>query len=77
MIGNGVPSSCTNIMTRDDDVYEDDESFFATLSSQYENIIFPISSASILIIENDGTVRCYLFHKQFISYGVVTIFLQK
>ena len=61
MIGNGVPSSCTDIMTRDDDVYEDDESFFATLSSQYENIVLPISSASVLIIENDGTVRCYLF----------------
>ena len=54
MIGNGVPRSCTNIMTRDDDIYEDDESFFATLSSQYENIAFPISSASVLIVENDG-----------------------
>lgn len=77
IIGNGVPRSCTNIMTRDDDIYEDDESFFVTLSSQYENIAFPVSSASVLIVENDGNFDVLLL-RQLLSHDIVTPdYLQK
>ena len=41
-------------MTTDDEIYEADESFFATLTSTNEGVVITISSAAILITDNDG-----------------------
>ena len=54
----GIASTCTSLSTFDDDLYEDDESFFATLSSTNENITLSASSATITITDNDGECFC-------------------
>jgi hypothetical protein len=50
----GETRTCTDIMTTDDEIYEDDESFFATLSSTNEDVLVTINSAVILITDDDG-----------------------
>ena len=50
----GENRTCTDIMTTDDEIYEDDESFFATLSSTNEDVLVTINSAVILITDDDG-----------------------
>ena len=57
-LGAGVISACTDVTTNDDEVYESNETLVATLSSTNDDVIITISSASILIIDNDGKVFC-------------------
>ena len=65
----GETRTCTDIMTTDDEIYEDDESFFATLTSANEGVVITISSAAILITDDDGTymfasslMPCFILH---------------
>ena len=69
MIVAGETSTCTDIMTTDDEIYEADESFFATLTSTIEDVVLTISSAAILITDDDGTymfasslMPCFILH---------------
>ena len=50
----GENRTCTFIMTTDDEIYEADESFFTTLTSTNEGVVITISSAAILITDDDG-----------------------
>ena len=65
----GENRTCTYIMTTDDEIYEADESFFATLTSANEGVVITISSAAILITDDDGTyvfasslMPCFILH---------------
>ena len=52
-------------MTTDDEIYEDDESFFATLSSTNAEIFVAINSAAILITDDDGKFLCNINDARF------------
>lgn len=54
VLSGGVTRTCADIVAIGDEVYEDNESFFAVLSSPNDDVIITTSSASILIIDNDG-----------------------
>ena len=65
MLGAREASTCTDIMTTDDEIYEDDESFFATLSSTNAEIFVAINSAAILITDDDGKFLCNINDARF------------
>ena len=50
----GIPGLCTNIMTTNDQVYEDNESFTVSLSSTSSNVDVSASIATVIITNNDG-----------------------
>ena len=54
----GVTSVCTSITTDDDTTHEENESFSVALSSTTNNVNVGISTATVLITDNDGM----LFH---------------
>ena len=55
MFAVGVTTTCTDIATFDDSVYEDNESFTVSLSSVTENVDITIDTATVLITDNDGS----------------------
>ena len=54
VLGSGTTSTCTDIATTHDEVYEDTESFTATLTTTNGDVAITIDSATILITDNDG-----------------------
>ena len=54
VLGSGTTSTCTDIATIHDEVYEDTESFTATLYTTNGDVTVTIDSATILITDNDG-----------------------
>ena len=55
----GISGLCTNIMTTNDEVYEDNESFTVSLSSTSSNVDVSGSIATVLITNNDGIKILY------------------
>ena len=52
--GVGVTTTCTNIMTIDDDVYEYDESFTVYLSPVTDNVNISFNTTRVIIINDDS-----------------------
>ena len=50
----GATRACTSIVTVDDDIYEEDETFSVSLSSTSGSVVITLSSATVQIIDNDG-----------------------
>lgn len=50
----GISTSCTDITTINDDIYEENETFFVSLSSTNEDIDISLSTATVQIMDNDG-----------------------
>ena len=50
----GATRACTSIVTVDDDIYEEDETFSVSLSSTSDRVVITLSSATVQIIDNDG-----------------------
>ena len=59
MFGAGITITCTTISTIDDEVYEDDESFIAILSSTNDHILIASRTVVIYITDNDGGFLVY------------------
>ena len=58
VLGAGISSTCIDIVIINDEVYEENESFLATVSTTNDNVVVTISSAVVLIIDDDGTSFC-------------------
>ena len=54
MFDIGATTGCTNIATVDDNIHEEDEIFFVSLSSISDSVVITLSSATVRITDNDG-----------------------
>ena len=69
--------ACAEMTIRDDELYEGPESFLVSLTSINSDVDIPVSSASVLVTDNDGefdlrsrVVKCYTsFQKSSLDFN--------
>ena len=54
VLGAGITTDCIDVLTIDDEIYEDDESFQITFPPAINNLISTGTPAPVFIIDNDG-----------------------
>ena len=54
MFDVGVNTSCTDITTDNDGIYEENETFSVSLSSTSDSVDVTVSIATVQIIDDDG-----------------------